>query len=69
MPGITDLDELLASMSPKLVDGDFVFRTVGGVLSRPYFRTNRKGADGIDGVKRVQSSNVGNLENTHDQPA
>jgi hypothetical protein len=33
MPGVTELDELLASMSPKLVEGEFVFCTVDGVLS------------------------------------
>ncbi|WP_337958887.1 ACT domain-containing protein, partial [Vibrio parahaemolyticus] len=27
MSGITDLDELLSSMSPKLVDAEFVFCT------------------------------------------
>lgn len=33
MSGITDLDELLRSMSPKLVDAEFVFCSVPGVLS------------------------------------
>ncbi len=33
MSGITDLDELLRSMSPKLVGSEFVFCTVSGVLT------------------------------------
>lgn len=33
MSGITDLDELLRSMSPKLVEAEFVFCTVYGVLT------------------------------------
>ncbi len=33
MSGITDLDELLRSMSPKLVESEFVFCTVSGVLA------------------------------------
>ncbi|HGS5808258.1 TPA: ACT domain-containing protein [Vibrio parahaemolyticus] len=33
MSGITDLDELLRSMSPKLVESEFVFCTVSGVLT------------------------------------
>ncbi|MGO1298022.1 MAG: ACT domain-containing protein [Vibrio sp.] len=32
MSGITDLDELLRSMSPKLVEAEFVFCTVSGEL-------------------------------------
>ncbi|MCD9546191.1 ACT domain-containing protein [Photobacterium carnosum] len=32
MNGITDLDELLRSMSPKLIDKEFVFCTVFGAL-------------------------------------
>lgn len=32
MPGITDLDELLRSMRPKLLDAEFVFCTVTGGL-------------------------------------
>ncbi|MEZ8765053.1 ACT domain-containing protein [Vibrio alginolyticus] len=32
MSGITDLDELLCSMSPKLIDKEFVFCTVSGEL-------------------------------------
>jgi len=33
MSGITDLDELLRSMSPKLMESEFVFCTVSGVLA------------------------------------
>ncbi|USD62338.1 ACT domain-containing protein [Vibrio sp. SCSIO 43140] len=33
MSGITDLDELLASMEPRLVDGEFVFCTCNGSLT------------------------------------
>ncbi|HCG5914072.1 ACT domain-containing protein [Vibrio parahaemolyticus] len=33
MSGVTDLDELLRSMSPKLVESEFVFCTVSGVLT------------------------------------
>lgn len=33
MSGITDLDELLRSMSPKLVEAEFVFCTVSGSLA------------------------------------
>ncbi|EGQ7678858.1 MULTISPECIES: ACT domain-containing protein [Vibrio harveyi group] len=33
MSGITDLDELLRSMSPKLAESEFVFCTVSGVLT------------------------------------
>lgn len=33
MSGITDLDELLASMSPKLIDGEYVFCPVQGTLA------------------------------------
>ncbi|MGR5095650.1 ACT domain-containing protein [Vibrio maritimus] len=33
MSGITDLDQLLASMEPRLVDGEFVFCTCKGSLS------------------------------------
>ncbi|EIE1275248.1 ACT domain-containing protein [Vibrio parahaemolyticus] len=33
MSGITDLDELLRSMSPKLMETEFVFCTVSGVLA------------------------------------
>ena len=33
MSGIKDLDELLRSMSPKLMESDFVFCTVSGVLA------------------------------------
>ncbi|HHF0516414.1 TPA: ACT domain-containing protein [Vibrio alginolyticus] len=33
MSGITDLDELLRSMSPKLMEAEFVFCTVSGVLA------------------------------------
>ncbi|MDF5000303.1 transporter, partial [Vibrio parahaemolyticus] len=33
MSGITDLDELLRSMSPKLVEAEFVFCTVSGQLA------------------------------------
>ncbi|RYU68704.1 ACT domain-containing protein [Aliivibrio finisterrensis] len=33
MSGITDLDELLRSMSPKLIESEFVFCTVSGVLT------------------------------------
>ncbi|WP_295893933.1 ACT domain-containing protein [uncultured Vibrio sp.] len=33
MSGITDLDELLRSMSPKLVESEFVFCTVSGSLA------------------------------------
>ncbi|HCH5915176.1 ACT domain-containing protein [Vibrio parahaemolyticus] len=33
MSGITDLDELLRSMSPKLAELEFVFCTVSGVLT------------------------------------
>ncbi len=33
MSGITDLDELLRSMSPKLVETEFVFCTVSGQLA------------------------------------
>ncbi|HBC3597821.1 ACT domain-containing protein [Vibrio parahaemolyticus] len=33
MSGITDLDELLRSMSPKLMESKFVFCTVSGVLA------------------------------------
>ncbi len=33
MLGITDLDMLLASMSPKLMDGEYVFCTIKGKLS------------------------------------
>ena len=33
MSGVTELDELLTLMSPMLVDGEFVFCTVNGVLS------------------------------------
>ena len=33
MSGITDLDKLLVSMSPKLMDGHYVFCTVQGKLS------------------------------------
>ncbi|MGC9462035.1 ACT domain-containing protein [Vibrio genomosp. F10] len=33
MSGITNLDELLRSMSPKLVGSEFVFCTVSGVLT------------------------------------
>lgn len=32
MSGITDLDELLRSMSPKLIEKEFVFCTVSGEL-------------------------------------
>ncbi|NMP30593.1 ACT domain-containing protein [Thalassotalea sp. M1531] len=32
MSGITDLDKLLRSMSPKLVESEFVFCTVSGAL-------------------------------------
>ncbi|EJB8455244.1 ACT domain-containing protein [Vibrio parahaemolyticus] len=39
MSGITDLDELLSSMSPKLVDDEFVFCTVSGSL-RDYIELN-----------------------------
>ncbi|CDT89133.1 MULTISPECIES: ACT domain-containing protein [Vibrio] len=39
MSGITDLDELLSSMSPKLVDAEFVFCTVSGSL-RDYIELN-----------------------------
>ncbi|CAI2303402.1 ACT domain-containing protein [Vibrio parahaemolyticus] len=33
MSGITDLDELLSSMSPKLMESEFVFCTVSGALA------------------------------------
>ncbi|MGR6834158.1 ACT domain-containing protein [Aliivibrio wodanis] len=33
MSGITDLDELLRSMNPKLIESEFVFCTVSGVLT------------------------------------
>ncbi|MBE4009504.1 ACT domain-containing protein [Vibrio parahaemolyticus] len=33
MSGVTDLDELLRSMSPKLVKSEFVFCTVPGALT------------------------------------
>lgn len=33
MSGMTDLDMLLTSMSPQLMDGDYVFCTVKGTLS------------------------------------
>ncbi|BEU03788.1 transporter [Agarivorans sp. OAG1] len=33
MSGITDLDELLRSMHPKLIDAEFVFCTVPGGIS------------------------------------
>ena len=33
MAGVTELDALLSLMSPMLVDGEFVFCTVNGVLS------------------------------------
>ncbi|TQQ46136.1 ACT domain-containing protein [Vibrio cholerae] len=33
MSGITGLDELLRSMSPKLMESEFVFCTVSGVLA------------------------------------
>ncbi|WP_122034712.1 ACT domain-containing protein [Aliivibrio sp. EL58] len=33
MSGMTDLDMLLTSMSPQLMDGDYVFCTVKGALS------------------------------------
>jgi hypothetical protein len=33
MSGITDLEQLLASMEPSLVDGEFVFCTVKGSLA------------------------------------
>ncbi|HBC3525973.1 TPA: transporter, partial [Vibrio alginolyticus] len=33
MSGITELDELLRSMSPKLMETEFVFCTVSGVLT------------------------------------
>jgi hypothetical protein len=33
MSGITDLEQLLASMEPRLVDGEFVFCTVKGSLA------------------------------------
>ncbi|TOF34586.1 transporter [Vibrio parahaemolyticus] len=33
MSGITDLDELLRSMSPKLAESELVFCTVSGVLT------------------------------------
>lgn len=33
MSGITDLDELLRSMSPKSMESEFVFCTVSGVLA------------------------------------
>lgn len=33
MAGITELDELLSSMRPKLMDGEYVFCTVSGALS------------------------------------
>lgn len=39
MSGITDLDELLRSMSPKLVETEFVFVTVSGEL-KEYFELN-----------------------------
>jgi hypothetical protein len=32
MSGVTNLDELLRSMSPKLIEGVFVFCSVGGTL-------------------------------------
>lgn len=39
MSGITDLDELLRSMSPKLVEAEFVFCTVSGTLEN-YVKLN-----------------------------
>lgn len=39
MSGITDLDELLRSMSPKIVETEFVFVTVSGEL-KEYFELN-----------------------------
>tara|TARA_R110001583_G_scaffold16561_23_gene68014 strand:+ start:3754 stop:4149 length:396 start_codon:yes stop_codon:yes gene_type:complete len=33
MPAITDLDILLKSMSPELIEGNYVFCTVNGALS------------------------------------
>ncbi|MGF1909334.1 ACT domain-containing protein [Vibrio kasasachensis] len=39
MSGITDLDELLHSMSPKLVEAEFVFCTVSGEL-KEYIELN-----------------------------
>lgn len=33
MSGITDLDELLRSMNPKLIESEFVFCTVSGILT------------------------------------
>lgn len=39
MSGITDLDELLRSMSPALVDAEFVFCSVSGAL-RDYLELN-----------------------------
>ena len=34
MPGVTDLDELLRSMSPELTEGEFVFCSVSGPLDQ-----------------------------------
>ena len=65
MSGITDLDVLLASMSPKLMDGEYVFCTVQGSLAE-YVQYNPLATyqehEGLTLVLPLKEANTGNFE-------
>lgn len=65
MPGITELNELLKSMSPEMQDGDYVFSTVKGSLG-DYVHLNPLGSfmeqEGLSLILKAEDADKANLD-------